>query len=55
MTSSFELVIDMISLRENPICSDNLDFLAEKKEDRPVYIFRDNTFNTPSFGRVRRH
>ena len=55
MTSSFELVIDMISLRENPICSDNLDFLAEKKEDRPVDIFGDSTSNTLSLGRVRRH
>ena len=37
MTSSFELAIDMISIRENPnLCFDELDFLAEKKEDRPV-------------------
>ena len=56
MTSSFELAIDMISIRENPnFCFDKLDFLAEKKEDRLVDIFRDSTSNTLSFGRVRRH
>ena len=56
MTSSFALAIDMISIRENPyLCFDKLDFLAEKKEDRPVDIFRDSTSNTLSFGRVRHH
>ena len=55
MTSSFELAIDMISIRENPdFCFDKLDFLAEKEEDRPVDIFRDGTSNTLFFGRVQR-
>ena len=46
----------MISIRENPnFCFDKLDFLAEKKEDRPVDIFGDSTSNTLSLGRVRRH
>ena len=54
MTSSFELMVDMISIRENPnFCFDKLDFLAEKNEDRPVDIFRDSTSNTLSFGRVQ--
>ena len=54
--TSFELAIDMLSISENPnFCFDELDFLAEKKEDRPVDIFRDSTSNALSFGRVRRH
>ena len=41
MTSSFELAIDMILIRENSdLCFDKLDCLAKKKEDRPVDIFR---------------
>ena len=33
MTSSFELAIDMIAIRETPnFCFDKLDFLAEKKK-----------------------
>ena len=56
MTSSLELAIDMISIRENPnFCCDKLDFLAAKKEDRPVDICRDSTSDTLSFGRERRH
>ena len=54
--TSFELAIDMISLHQNPnFCFDKLHVLAEKKEDRPVDIFRDSTSNALSFGRVRRH
>ena len=39
MTSSFELAIDMISIRENPnFCFDKLDFLAEKKTDHLISL-----------------
>ena len=44
------------SIRENSsFCFGKLDFLAEEKEDRPVDICRDDTSNTLTFGRVRRH
>ena len=56
MASSFELAVDIISIRENPkFCFDKLDFLAEKKEDRPVDKVSDSTSDTLSFRRVRRH
>ena len=55
MTSSFELAIDIIWIRENAnFCFDELDFLAEK-EDRCVDIIRDSASNTLSLERVRRH